>query len=317
MARRRCHGWGVPPIAIIGAGLAGLSAARALTAAGRRVRLFDKGRAPGGRLATRRVAHAGAEHRFDHGAQYLRADGEAFAALLAEAGTEPWPDPPRRVPLPGMSALGRHLARGLDVATARHVAALRREGPGWLVAHRNANRPEDAGVAEGPFVAVLVTTPAPQAIPLLAPHAPALGAALAGMRYAPCWTVLAAFAARLDLPDTLRDHGPVGFAARDSAKPGREAAQENWVIQAGPAFSRAHLEEAPGAVAAALLAALPAPEPLFAVAHRWRYALPETPLGVPFLREGTLGYASDGCLGGRAESAFVSGAALAADLLAA
>jgi hypothetical protein len=307
----------VSSIAIIGAGLAGLSAARALTAAGRPVRLFDKGRAPGGRLATRRVTHAGAEHRFDHGAQYLRAEGPAFAALLAEAGAQPWPDAVRRVPLPGMSALGRHLAAELDLATSRHVTALRREGAAWFVQHRDAAREDDAPREEGPFAAVIVTTPAPQAIPLLAPHAPAMGEALARIRYAPCWTVLAGFAARLDLPDTLRDHGVIGWAARDSAKPGRDAAQENWVIQAGPAFSRAHLEDSAEAVTAALLAALPAPAPLFGVAHRWRFSLLEAPFGQAFLREGMLGYASDGCLGGRAEAAFDSGAALAADLLAA
>jgi predicted NAD/FAD-dependent oxidoreductase len=296
------------PVAIIGAGLAGLAAARALAAAGQPARLFDKGRAPGGRLATRRVLHAGAEHRFDHGAQYLRAERAPFAALLKEAGCAPWPDPARRVAVPGMSALGRHMAKGLDVTTGVTIAALREEAAGWHLVHE--------GGAQGPFAAVLVTVPAPQAIPLLAPHRPAMGAALARIRYAPCWTVLASFAARLDLPDTLRDHGIIGWAARDSAKPGRDAAQENWVIQAGPGFSRAHLEDAPESVIAPLLAALPSPEPLFASAHRWRFSLLEQPLGEDCLLDGALGYASDGCLGGRAEAAFESGAALAARHLA-
>lgn len=297
------------PVAILGAGLAGLSAARALAAAGQPTRLFDKGRAPGGRLATRRVSHAGAEHRFDHGAQYLRAERAPFAALLEEAGCAPWPDPARRVALPGMSALGRHMAKGRDVTTGVTITALREDAAGWHLLHE--------GGLEGPFASVLVTVPAPQAIPLLAPHRPAMGEALARIRYAPCWTVLAGFAARLDRPDTLRDHGIIGWAARDSAKPGRDAAQENWVIQAGPAFSRAHLEDAPESVIAPLLAALPAPEPLFAQAHRWRFSLLEAPLGEECLLDGTLGYASDGCLGGRAEAAFESGAALAARWLAA
>uniref|UniRef100_UPI0018DF9768 FAD-dependent oxidoreductase n=1 Tax=Neoroseomonas rubea TaxID=2748666 RepID=UPI0018DF9768 len=67
-------------IAILGAGLAGLAAARHLAARGVPVRLFDKGRAPGGRLATRRADHAGRRLQFDHGAQYLRAAGPGFAA---------------------------------------------------------------------------------------------------------------------------------------------------------------------------------------------------------------------------------------------
>ena len=120
------------------------------------------------------------------------------------------------------------------------------------------------------------------------------------------------------LPDTLRYHGPIGWAARDSSKPGRDAAQENWVIQADPEFSRAHLEATPEAVIASLLAALPAPEPLFAVAHRWRFSLLETALGQPCLWDAAqgLGYASDGCLAGRAESAWESVQALAQRVLA-
>lgn len=301
----------MPQIAIIGAGLAGLSVARDLVAAGRRVQVFDKGRGLGGRLATRRLTHAGAEHRFDHGAQYLRASGASFAALLDAAGAAPWPDGDRRVPRPGISALARHMGQGLDIATATEVTALRRDDSGWHLEHQS-------GLA-GPFAAVLVTIPAPQAIPIFAPHAPMLAARLGAIRYAPCWTVLAAFAARLDRPDTLRHAAPIGWAARDSAKPGRDAAQENWVVQADPEFSRAHLEATPESVIAPLLDALAPHRPpaLFAQAHRWRYALVEAALEEPCLWDAAegLGYASDGCIAGRAEAAFDSGRALAARVL--
>lgn len=310
------------PIAILGAGLAGLSAAQALSAAGREVRLFDKGRAAGGRLATRRIEHAGQTHRFDHGAQYLRAERPGFAALLEATGTLPWPDAKRRVPAPGMSALGRQMAQGLSLDSQRHVTALQRAEAGWMVAHLDAGLvrpgrplPEVAPTLDGPFDAILVTFPAEQAIPLLPAH---MAGPLGVVEYAPCWTVLAGFEGALNLPDTLRYQGPIGWAARDSAKPGRVSAQENWVIQADPAFSREHVQAQPETVIAALLAALPAPAPLFAVAHRWRFSLLEVALGQPCLWDGALGlgYASDGCLAGRAESAWESGQALAHRVLA-
>ena len=43
-------------IVIIGAGMSGIACARALRKAGAPVRLIDKGRGIGGRVATRRVA---------------------------------------------------------------------------------------------------------------------------------------------------------------------------------------------------------------------------------------------------------------------
>ena len=49
-------------IAIIGAGLAGLSAARALTAAGHTPVVFEKSRGLGGRLATRRTEFGPIDH---------------------------------------------------------------------------------------------------------------------------------------------------------------------------------------------------------------------------------------------------------------
>ena len=313
-------------IAIIGAGLAGLSAARSLAARGIPVRLFDKGRAPGGRLATRRAEHEGRRLQFDHGAQYLRAEGEGFAAALAEAGAAPWPDPARRVGTPGMSALPRALLGTLPLAASRHVGEILGSPGAWRLRHWDAKEarpgaplPETPPQEDGPFSAVLVTVPAPQAAELV----PAMAGRLRAVRYAPCWTVMAAFDRRLDAPDTLRPEGhAVGWAARDSSKPGREGSAECWVVQAAPGWTRAHLEQRAEAIVAPLLAEFaalcgaPPPAPAWAAAHRWRYSLLEAPLGEPFLWDASarIGLAGDWCLAGRAEAAWDSGAALAGAL---
>ena len=60
-------------VAIVGAGLAGLMAGRTLAEAGHEVVLLDKGRSPGGRLATRRIGEA----TLDHGAQFFTVRSEA------------------------------------------------------------------------------------------------------------------------------------------------------------------------------------------------------------------------------------------------
>jgi predicted NAD/FAD-dependent oxidoreductase len=307
-------------IAIIGAGLAGLSCARALRAAGRDVILFDKGRAAGGRMATKRLDVAGSTIRLDHGAQYITRRDPAFAALLAECDMAPWPDAERFVPVPAMTALPRTLAMGLDLRLSRHVARLEATPAGWLVHHLPADAvrpgrplPALAPEIDGPFEAVAMTLPTPQSAPLLEPVAPGLAAALGEVVYAPCWTWLAAFDHRLDLPDMLRpSEGPIGWAARNNAKPGRDA-MEAWVVQASPAWSRAHLEDPAAQVAAALRAALPAPPPIAEATHRWRYSVVEQALGQPCLWDGALrlGLAGDFCLASRAEDAALSGLALA------
>jgi predicted NAD/FAD-dependent oxidoreductase len=309
------------PIAMIGAGLAGLAAA------GRQVRLYDKGRGAGGRLATRRAEVAGARLQFDHGAQYLTARGAPFRQALEAAGARPWPaaGEGRLVGLPGMSAIPRALQGDLPLFGARHVTEIA-GGPGaWTLRHLDAalvrpGRPlPDAPPAEdGPFAAILLAVPAPQAVPLLAPLDPAAASRLGAVELAPCWTVLASFEARLDQPDILRPaEGPLAWAARDGSKPGRDATAECWVLQASPAWSRAHLEQPPEQVLPPLLAALGGPAPRFAAAHRWRYALAERPLGESHLWNAALGIGvcGDWCLAGRAEAAWDSGTALAAALL--
>jgi predicted NAD/FAD-dependent oxidoreductase len=312
-------------VAIVGAGLAGLACARTLAAHGVAVRLFDKGRAPGGRLATRRVEQDGRSYSFDLGAQYLTARGALFSALLDASGAKPWPQEGRRVGMPRMSAIPRALAEGLDVTLGREVIAIAGEPGAWRLRHvtpRQPGRPESGEEApqdSGPFEAVAFAIPAPLAARLIAKPAPHLARVLDMVRMAPCWTLMAAFPAKLPLPDTLRPSaGPIGWAARDSSKPGRDAASECWVVQAGAEWSRAHLDVKPAEAAAALLeafaalAANPLPPPTYTAAHCWRHALVETALGAPCLWEPArgLGAAGDWCIAPRAEAAVESGTAL-------
>jgi renalase len=66
----------------VGSGMSGLTAARRILQQGHTVCVLDKGRDPGGRLATRRLTGGSTA---DHGAQFFTARSEAF-----NAQTEQW-----------------------------------------------------------------------------------------------------------------------------------------------------------------------------------------------------------------------------------
>lgn len=305
-------------ILIIGGGMAGLSAATALASSGRRVIVLDKGRGPGGRMAARRVEIAGERVSFDHGAQYFTARDPAFreavavweaagvVARWAAAGDDAW------VGTPGMNACIKAMAEGLDVRWGVRAERLVHDGTQWRV---------EAGEQRFASPTVLIAVPAEQAAVLLADAAPDLAALAAGVTSAPCWAVMASFAERLaHVPDTFRsDSGPISWAARNSAKPGR-AGTETWVIHASPERSRELIDLAKDEVARILLAdflnatgAAPA-VPQHLDAHRWLYAQPEARKGegARFDAELGLGIAGDWLHSPRVEGAWLSGRALAA-----
>lgn len=309
-----------PRIVIIGAGMAGLSCARTLLAAGTAPLILDKGRGIGGRMATRRIVLDGAAASFDHGAQYVTARAPDFARFLAGLpdAAAVWADGaahPRHVGLPGMSGLPRAMAQGLEVRRGVEVTALRPVAGGWQVT---------AGAERITCARVVLTAPAPQLAALLGADHP-LAAPLAGVSMAPCLTLMAAFPADAPRPFVSRTAAPhpLAWIAQDSTKPSRAAHVASWVAQAGPAWSAAHLEEDGVAIAARLLPVLcevigtdPAAA-LHAATHRWRYAQVTAPLGQPFLRDAkrSLYLGGDWCLGPRVEAAWQSGRAIARDIL--
>ncbi len=305
-------------IAIVGAGIAGLSCAEALQAGGHGVSLFDKGRGAGGRMATRRVETALGEVAFDHGAQYFTTRDPDFAVKVkqweASGIVAPWPGAgdDAWVGTPGMSAVVKAIAEPLAVRWNSRVDALRRVDGAWFV----------DPVAPDPFDAVIVAIPAEQAAPLLVAHDPPMAAMAQACPSAPCWTAMVAFADRIPIArDIVRDSGIIGWAARNTAKPGRRGT-EAWVIQATAAWSGDHLEDDEGAVVDALLAALgaqatqPLPEPILRIGHRWRYArVSPTHHGVLWNERTRIGAVGDWLIAPRIESAWLSGRILADRIL--
>lgn len=148
-------------VGIVGAGLAGLAAGGALQAAGHEVVLFDKGRSPGGRMATRRIGGA----VLDHGAQFFTVRTDALAARVAawqaeglvfewSRGFGPEADGyPRYAVRGGMNALAKRLAEGLDVRCPSLVFELRPgAGRAWTVVLDDGSTHEvDALVTTAPI----------------------------------------------------------------------------------------------------------------------------------------------------------------------
>lgn len=309
-------------VAIVGAGLAGLSCAETLRRAGIEVSLFDKGRGPGGRLSSRRIETPAGTAVFDFGAQYFTVRDDAFAEEVrdwqAKAVVARWPaaNHDAYVGVPAMNAILRHLTARHAVTFSALVKGLKRRGRQWQLICEG----HDQALYDG----VVLALPAEQTAPILTLHDFELAQAALFARSQPCWTGMFAFADRLaHAGGIVQDSGIIVWASRENAKPGRSG-PESWVVQAAPQWSINHLEDQPQTIAPHLLAALaaelgaPMPEPIAQSIHRWRYGLSAgTGLGClwnPGLRIGACG---DWLIGPRIECAWVSGRLLAERMVSA
>ena len=322
-------------IAVVGAGMAGLACARRLTKTHPHVRVFDKGRSPGGRLSTRRVETPVGPVQFDHGAQYLTARDPSFVGFLedmiADGAVAAWDfddiserstrsaawTERRWVGTPGMSTIARRMAADIDVATSLRCLGAHMEVGGWYLDLERVGSAEL--LTEGPFDAIVFALPAEQVAPLLASIEPAQAMEAAAAKTGPCWAGLFAFDRLFDVPfKAARTEGPLSWVARENSKPGRSG-PEAWVVHASHSWSRAAMECTPAEVVELLWLAFrdlapAAPEPVWRQAHRWRYAMVETPAPSPFSWDAALGLGTcgDWRIGPRVEAAWLSGDRLGA-----
>ncbi len=291
--------------AVIGAGLAGVAAARGLRQRGADVVVFEKSRGFGGRCASKRWEG----HVIDHGAQYftmrdarfreaaVSACGEALCRLeqpVRNENGEELPDSGRWIHREGNSRLVRALAKDLEIRTEHPI--------------------EDARSLLAEFDQVVSTAPWPQTARLF-------GLAHAA-DYLPCLAVVLAYQGDWigRTCDTYAFSAPgtaLAWTACENHKPGRIAPGCTvFVAHLGEAFSREHLERAPAEypelVRPMVEQRWEVPAGAFAGAfgHRWRLARVDSPLTPPPLPE-RLHFVGDALSRSRVEDAWLAGQAFA------
>ncbi|MGV0025392.1 NAD(P)/FAD-dependent oxidoreductase [Phormidesmis priestleyi] len=320
-------------IAVVGAGMAGLTCAQQLHQAGYMVAVVEKSRGLGGRLATRRLEGTHA----DHGVCYLKPKDDRFKSLVNTlvdcAILQIWTDTiheldmngqiqePRerssRYASPmGFSAIGKFLATGLHLIQNQRVETIELIDQKWHLQFEN----NSAITADS----VIVATPAPQALTILESISDLdFLQKLKSVQYSACIAAIALYPDEihsLDWKAIVCPHdSDLGWIALDSSKQ-NSASQLVFVVQSNAAFADRHLDTTDLQPvgqhllnkAAQFLPWLSTPQVL--QVHRWRYAFPIQPLSEKYLTANTelpLICAGDWCGGDRVESAFLSGLATA------
>ena len=321
-------------VAIIGAGMAGASCARALADHGVETVVYDKGKVAGGRLAARWAGQS----QWDYGAQYLTARDARFRRVVdawsIDGVVSPWPwdrppqedarpsgdDRVRWVGAPTMREPALALLAGIDVSLRTTIEHLRATPDGWCMDGVDA---DGLRFSTGAFSWVVCTAPAPQAAALLRNVAPSLHPSIARARMAPTWALLIQTAASVPTrPGPLPCGDPIDWLVADDMKPGRCGSGRHFVAHVSSAWSESHVDLSPVEVARILHSVVcealdRSPNAVELHAHRWRFARVTEPAGVPCLvdRSQRVAAAGDWCIDGRVESAYLSGLAAASAVL--
>lgn len=319
-------------LAVIGAGISGLFAAKFLADYGIDVQVYEKSRGTGGRMATRRIG----DLEFDIGAQYFTARDDCFQqyinSWINKALVKEWKgrivkinrqekqktesSPTRYVGVPYMTTVSRYLACDLKIAFNTRITRAIYNGSAWQL---TAETGEELSLHK----IVIIAIPPTQAVPLLE-EVPNLASKADSIACHACWTVMAAFKQRLPLSfDGVFINSPtLAWAARNSSKPGRPKS-ESWVIHASAEWSESHIEDNSDNVALELLTNffsitdIKIQEPIFLKAHRWRYAKANVPMTIGCLWDPELkiGACGDWCANSRVEGAALSGMAMASQII--
>lgn len=314
-----------PRIAVVGAGIAGLSCATVLRRSGLEVEVFDKSRGPAGRMSTRRES----SWQCDHGAQYFTARDPRFQeevarwqnagvaaiwpariAVLDGSAQTTWASAQDRfVGVPSMNSPAKFLADAQSVTLSCTVTALHRDGRRWRIACA------EQGTLADCFDVVVLAMPARQAAALLRDAATGLAALARETAMRPCWALMVRLPARVGVPfdAAFINQGPLRWISRDNSKPGRNG-PETWLLHANADWSELYIDASADRVADCLLEA-------FALhggqrstewtAHLWRFAdtaaSDEPTPGYVWDEAGGLALCGDWLNGGRVEGAWLSG----------
>ncbi len=329
-------------VAVIGAGMAGLTCAQRLQQLGYQVVVLEKSRGVGGRVATRRNLGT----RADHGARFLEPKTELLRQLVMVLSNhhivQPWTDrfyqfnPDNQELIPssnwcsyyiapeGISAVAKFIATDLNICISSRVEKIQpndRLGEWRLILE---------STEEITARTVVVAIPAPQALMLLQEEATGITSEvldrLRSVEFDPCIAVIAGYPA--ERQQDLAQQNPVwrgllfppnddlAWIAWDSSK--RQAStQPVFVLHSSAELAQHYLDATDlqstgdrllARAAECAISWLDAPE--WMQVHRWRYALCRNPLTESILSADSplpLVCAGDWCGGDRIEGALASG----------
>ncbi len=331
-------------VAVIGAGIAGLTCARELCLLGYEPVVFEADDRLGGRCsslttpigvlddaaqcitgATRLASYAeqrpgelAALHPWTVAATPAedKRNGQDWDEVGAEADVIRTLKLMGAVGVPSMLALANAVARPLDVRLRTPIQQARRRSARWVLHGA-------AGEIDEDFQALVLAIPAPLALPL-ASESSELTAALRAVRYRSRWVLLLGSERPVGLPGYREFHGsPIERVAAMHSKPGRPVnGVQRWFVEADDSWSLRHEHDDAETVAELLLDNFRAHAgravlPNYLRAYQWRHAFVETPATVPGYSQCLwdeamrLGVCGDSVVQSRVDRVHSSGVALA------
>lgn len=320
----------IKKVAMIGAGIAGLSCAQELQSYGITVDIFEKSRGPSGRMSTRRSE----EYSSDHGAQYFTARDPRFtqevqrwiqasaAAVwnprLSVYESKTWRESNsqeiRYVGTPNMNSPGKYLAKGLSIQYERTISQLERKDGKWNL------KCLEIGELTASYDFVVLAIPAPQASALLKDLDTRATHITSSAQMKACWTMMAHLPnqTRADFDAAFINQEIISWICQNGSKPMRQG--NMWTIHGNPAWSQDNVEfskeDAQDQMVKCLTSLGFNCQNAEISMHRWRYASGglENSIGFFALPDIGIGLCGDWLNGGRVEGAWLSGLELAAAL---
>lgn len=322
-------------IAIIGAGLSGLTAAKKLKNVAD-ITLFEKSRGVSGRISTRRAE----PYQFDHGAQFFKVRSDLFQSFIdpmIEAGVvERWDarfveivngditqkrqwgaDYPHYVGVSGMNAVGKWLSQDLVINCNTRVSNMVKQGNQWSLYDE---QDKELGV----FDWVISSLPAEQAAVLL-PSTSAFDQQLKSVTMKSCFSLMLGFKDDLSLTfDAALVRGVnISWISVNSSKPGRNSDHYCLLVHSTNNWADAHIDDDRVQVLDYLcrqtsdVIGQDVSRADYKAVHGWRFANIDKQNGETHLvdQEACIGVCGDWLIQGRVEAAFISGHELANSLL--